>query len=118
MRPERPRAARYSFVASVVLTDLESGHKTTEKIGDLSLFGCHLIPGNTSPAGTRVRLQINHNGEVFEAHGRVANVRPVFAGMGIVFTKVEERHQQVLERWLGELRKRHQAASRSSQLAE
>ena len=82
MRAERPRAARYPFVANLTLTDLESGYKTTEKTWDLSLFGCHVVPGGVSPKGTRVRLQITHNGEVF----------------------VEDHYQLVLEKWLTELR--------------
>jgi hypothetical protein len=68
--PPRPRAARYSFIASIELTDLEPDHKTVEKTMDLSLFGCHVVPGNSSPAGRRLRLQITHNGEVFEVVGR------------------------------------------------
>jgi hypothetical protein len=35
--------------------------------------------------------------------GHVANVRPN-TGMGIIFTKVEEREQMVLEKWIAELR--------------
>jgi hypothetical protein len=101
----RPRAARYSFIASIELTDLESDHKTVEKTMDLSLFGCHVVPGNSSPTGKRLRLQITHNGEVFEAVGRVANVRPTM-GIGIVFTKIELHQQVVLEKWLAELRKK------------
>lgn len=103
MRVERPRATRYSFVADATLTDVESSDKTHQKTRDLSLFGCHVAPGNCAPTGTRVRVQIVHMGEIFEALGRVTNVRPM-AGMGIIFTKVEERYQLVLEKWLSALR--------------
>ena len=105
MKPKRPRAARYPFMASVVLIDLESSRTSAERTSDLSLFGCQVVPGNSSPAGKRLRLQIPHNGEVFEAVGRVANVRPT-TGIGIVFTKIELRQQLVLEEWLAELRKK------------
>ena len=101
----RPRAARYSLVASIELTDLESDRKTVEKTMDLSLFGCHVVPGNSSPAGKRLGLQITHNGEVFEALGRVVNVRPT-TGIGIAFTKIELRQQAILEKWLAALRKK------------
>jgi hypothetical protein len=105
LRPRRPRAARYSLVASITLTDLESGLQTNEKTLDLSLFGCHVVPGKTSAIGSRVRLQITHNGALFEALGQVANVRPT-TGVGVTFIKVEGRYQLVLEKWLCELRKR------------
>src|ERR1700757_862247 len=58
LKSRRPRAAGYSFIASIELTDLDSDHKTVEKTMDLSLFGCHVVPGNSSPAGKRLRLQI------------------------------------------------------------
>jgi hypothetical protein len=81
-------AARYPFVASVTLIDLESDHKTVETTRDLSLFGCHVVPGNFWTTGTRLRLQVIHKGEVFEALGRAVNARPTL-GIGIVFTRVE-----------------------------
>jgi hypothetical protein len=103
MRAERPRAARYPFLANVTLTDLESGYTVVAKTRDLSLFGCRLVLRNSTPAGTRVRLQITYKGDVFEAFGRVANAGPS-EGLGIVFTKIEERHQSILEKWIVELR--------------
>jgi len=106
---KRPRAARYPFVAHVVLIDLESGHKTMEKVWDLSLFGCRVLPRNTSRPLTRIRVQIAYNGEVFKAIGRVTRVGPL-TGIGIAFTKVEDHDQLVLEKWLAELRNRHQSS--------
>lgn len=105
MRAERPRAARYPFAANATLTDLESGLKTTERTHDLSLFGCRLVPGNSPSTGTKVRVQIAHKGEVFEALGRVANAGPN-NGLGIMFIRVEEPHQVRLEKWIAELRGR------------
>ena len=104
MRAERPRAARYPFAANATLTDLESGPKTSERTNDLSLFGCGLVPGGARSTGTTVRLQMMHKGEVFEALGRIANAST--NRLGIAFTKVEERHELVLEKWIAELRKR------------
>lgn len=103
MKSKRPRAARYSFLASATLTDLESGLQTQENTRDLSLFGCQLVPGNSAPPGTRVRVQIIHNGESFEAWGRVVHVRSV-QGAGILFTSVEDHCQLVLDKWIAVLR--------------
>jgi len=104
---KRPRAARYPFMASVVLFDLDSDRKTAlaARTSDVSVFGCLVAPGGASPIGARVRLQITYMREVFEAVGRVVHTRPL-KGVGIAFTKVEHRHQLVLEKWLTELRRR------------
>ena len=104
MRAERPRAARYPFVADVTLTDLESGEQSTQKTRDLSLFGFRLVPGNSVSTGARVRVQMVHKGEVFEAFARIANTRPN-SELGVFFTKVEEHHQSILEKWIAELRR-------------
>jgi hypothetical protein len=103
MRGERPRAARYSFVACITLTNLDSGYQTRESTRNLSLFGCQVAPGSSAPLGTRVRVQIIHKGDAFEAQGRVVNVQPSGAA-GIVFTDVSERHQRVLDKWVAALR--------------
>jgi len=107
MRVGRPLAARYSFVASATLTDLESGHQTQETTWDLSLLGCHVVPGDSVPVGARIRVQIIHDGEVFEAQGRVVNARPI-SGVGIAFIGVEEHCQLILDKWLAVLRNKSQ----------
>ena len=58
--------------------------------------------GETS-VETRVRVQIVHNGESFEARGRVVHILEV-DGDGIVFTKVEEQSQRILDNWIAVLR--------------
>ena len=42
MQPERHRARRYPFHASVELTDLQSETQVKAQTTDLSLFGCHV----------------------------------------------------------------------------
>jgi hypothetical protein len=100
---ERPRARRYSFKASIELTDLQSENQTKEQTSDLSLFGCHVDTLKSLTPGTKVRIKIFHRGEHFEALGRVANARPN-AGVGIVFTRIELTDQLVLDKWIAELR--------------
>jgi len=99
----RPRARRFPFVTSVEVTDLQSEAQTIEQLSDLSLFGCQVETAKPLPVGTKVRIRIVHKGETFAALGKVANVRPN-AGMGIVFTGIEEDVQIVLEKWVAELR--------------
>ena len=103
MQLNRPRARRFPFVTNVEVTDLQSEAQTIDQISDLSLFGCQVEAAKPLPAGTKVRIRIVHKGETFAALGRVANVRPT-AGMGIVFTGIEEDAQTILEKWVAELR--------------
>jgi hypothetical protein len=85
------------------VTDLQSEIQTIDQISDLSLFGCQVEAAKPLPAGTKVRIRIVHKGETFAALGKVANVRSN-AGMGIVFTTIEEDAQIILEKWVAELR--------------
>ena len=103
MKVQRPRATRYVFVAAAVLTDLESGEQSQGSTWDLSLFGCQVMPGTSARIGAKVRVQIVHGGATFEALGRVTNVRPLM-GAGVAFTKIEEKHQLVLDQWLAAAR--------------
>ncbi len=97
------RARRYSFHASVELTDLQSETQTKEQTSDLSLFGCHVATLKPLPPGTKVRIKISHRSESLEALGRVVFVRPN-AGMGIFFTRIDPQDQSVLDKWIAELR--------------
>lgn len=103
MQPERPRAHRYSFVAMIELTDLQSEAQVKEQISDLSLFGCHVNTPKPWPAATKLRIRITHGGVVFATFGRVAYVRPD-VGMGISCTSIEEKDQGTLEKWIAERR--------------
>jgi hypothetical protein len=100
---ERPRARRYSFLASIELTDLQSETQTREQTSDLSLFGCRVDTVKPLVPGTKVRIKISHRGEHFEALGKVAYAQPN-AGMGIVFTRIEPNDQLVLDKWIAEPR--------------
>jgi len=100
---ERHRARRYSFHASMELTDLQSETLIREQTSDLSLFGCHVDTRNPLPPETKVRINIFHRSENFEALGKVIYARQN-AGMGILFTRIEPNDQLVLDKWIAELR--------------
>ena len=103
MQPERHRARRYPFHASIELTDLESETQTKAQTNDLSLFGCRVDTPKPLPAGTRVRIKISHRSENFEALGRVVHSRQN-EGMGIHFASIQPNDQSVLDRWIDEQR--------------
>lgn len=103
MQSERQRARRYSFVASVELTDVESETQLKARTTDLSLFGCHVDTMSPFPPGTKLRLRIAHGGTSFVAFGKAVYAKANL-GMGVVFTAIEPSDQEVLEKWLSELR--------------
>jgi PilZ domain len=103
---ERPRARRYLFAASIDLVDMESETETREQTTDLSVFGCQVTAQKPLVTGTKVRLRIIHRGAIFAAQGQIANVRR--SSMGVVFSKMEQKDQAVLEKWLAEARDTHE----------
>jgi hypothetical protein len=110
---ERPRARRYPFAASIELVEMESETEMREQTTNLSVFGCQVSAQKPFAAGTRVRLRIIHRGAVFTALGHIVNVRK--GSMGVVFTKIEQKDQAVLEKWLGEVRDQHERTSSTRQ---
>ena len=90
---ERPRARRYSFVASVELMDLQSELQFQGRATDLSLYGCGVAASKSLPSGTKLRIKITTKGR---AEGDI----------GIVFARVEPSDQMLLEKWIGEVRDR------------
>ena|SRR2546430_1273575 len=103
VQPERPRARRHPFAASIEITDVESETQSNEQTCDLSLFGCGVHTQKPLAPGTRVRIRIVRSGASFVALGKIA-----YAGkstrMGVLFTKIEPNQQLVLEKWIAEMR--------------
>jgi hypothetical protein len=97
---ERHRARRYSFHASIELTDPHSETQTKEQTSDLSLFGCHVDTLKPLPAGTKVRIKISYRSEnCCDALDKVVHSRQN-SGIGIRFTKIEPNDQLVLDKWI------------------
>src|SRR5260370_39381042 len=71
-----------------------------EQTTDLSVFGCQVTAQKVWAVGTKIRLRIIHRGAIFTAQGQIMNVRR--NGMGVVFTRIEQKDQLGLEKWLGE----------------
>ena len=103
MRIERPRARRFSFVATIELIDTQSEAKIQERTSDLSLNGCRVETHKPFPIGAKVRIRIAHRSANFVALGRVSYATSE-GGMGVAFTRIEPNDQLVLEKWVEELR--------------
>ncbi len=102
MEPERRRAPRYSFVATVELVEVQSDTRVHARTTELSLHGCYLDIMNPLPAATQFKLRITHQNATFEALGTVAYSQPNM-GMGVVFTAIEPDSQALLQKWIREL---------------
>lgn len=112
---ERPRARRYPFAASIELVEMESEGEIREQTTNLSVFGCQVNAQKTFAAGAKVRLRIIHRGAIFAALGQVVNVRR--NSMGVVFTKIEQKDQLILEKWLAEARDTKERRTNARQLS-
>jgi len=113
---ERPRARRYPFAASIELVEMESERETREQTTNLSVFGCQVTAQKPFSVGTRVRLRIIHRGAFFAALGHIVNVGK--NSMGVAFTKIEEKDQATLEKWLAEIRNEKERTSVTRQFSK
>jgi hypothetical protein len=103
VQTQRPRARRYSFVATAELTDLRSETNINVRTSDLSLYGCCVETHKPLPSGTKVRVRIARNSGNFVALGRVTYTNAE-GEMGIVFALIDPKDRLVLDKWLEELR--------------
>ena len=104
MPTERPRRGpRFSFVATIQLTDTQSDAQIHERTSDLSLYGCRVVTIKPFRSGAKVRTRIAHKYATFVALGKVSYNSPD-GGMGIAFTQIEPANQSVLEKWVEQLR--------------
>jgi len=97
------QALRYPFVARVELADLQSEVQLQERVTALSLYGCGVTASKRLPAGTKLRVRITSKGNTFSALGKVAYAT-ANGDTGIVFARVEQNDQVILEKWISELR--------------
>lgn len=101
---DRSRAARQSFVANVLVTEVETEKQVPGVIRNLSLFGCYVETAAPFSCGVKVQVSITHHSQKFTALGKVAHAI-ANNGMGIAFTSVESSDQTILEEWMEQLRR-------------
>jgi c-di-GMP-binding flagellar brake protein YcgR len=102
---DRRYAIRYPFAADAVLIDLETGTQSSGVTSDISLGGCFICTGKPLPLKARTRVTLSRKGQSVEG---LAVVRIVKArvGMGIEFIDIESAGQDLLARWIEQLRQR------------
>jgi hypothetical protein len=99
MDSERRQSPRYPFIASAEVMESDSGARLEARTCDLSSAGCYLDMINPLPLGTKVRIQITHQGHAMLVGAVVAHVEPNM-GMGVTFTDMEPTVVAALETWL------------------
>jgi hypothetical protein len=101
---DRRYCIRYPFAADIVLLDLESGNRTEGVTSDISLGGVFICTSRPLPSNTRVRMTLTRKDQKVEALGVVRIVKPRI-GLGIEFMDVEPPYDEILSRWIEQLRK-------------
>jgi hypothetical protein len=96
------RSPRYPFYAAAEITELQTKTGVTARTSELSRHGCYMDMMNPLPLATRVKIQITHQDEIFEAMGNVIYAQPNM-GMGVSFELPETKDEATLEKWLQEL---------------
>jgi PilZ domain len=102
---DRRYAIRYPFAADVELIDLETGAQTTGVTSDISLGGCFICTSKPLTLKSRVRVALSRKGQTVKGLAVVRIVKPRI-GMGIEFIDVESACQDVLSKWIEQMRER------------
>jgi hypothetical protein len=100
---DRRYAIRFPFAADVEIVDMESGARASGVTSDLSLGGCFVCTSKPLPVGTRVRAVMTRKSQTVEALAVVRILKPRI-GMGIEFIDVESPFDNVLSRWIDQVR--------------
>src|SRR5205085_7234075 len=99
---DRRSAPRYPLILSAEVSAKVDGATLAGRTADVSSTGCYIDTLNPIPAGSAVRVRLQHENEFFEADARVVYVSPGL-GMGLAFSPTMVPQQQaILERWLQE----------------
>ena len=101
---DRRYCIRYPFAADVELLDLESGSRTEGVTSDISMGGAFVCTSKPLASNTRLRVTFTRKGEKVEALGVVRIMKPRI-GMGVEFMDVESPYQEILVRWVEQMRK-------------
>ncbi len=99
---ERRRTPRSTFIANAEFLDVKSGMRIHARTSDLSPQGCYVDTLNPFPEGTRLRLEITFLKDTIRVEVLVVHRKPNM-GMGLVFTKIEPKEQEIVKSWLGAL---------------
>ena len=102
---DRRYSIRYPFAADAELLDLESGTTVSGVTSDLSIAGAFICASKTFKVGCRIRATLRRKDQVVEALAVIRVFKPRI-GMGVEFLDVEAPFDQILFRWVEQLRRK------------
>jgi PilZ domain len=100
---DRRYAIRFPFAADADIIDMESGARAAGVTSDISLGGCFVCTSKPFPVGTRIRITMSRRMQTVEALAVVRILKPRI-GMGIEFIDVEGPYNEILRRWMEQVR--------------
>jgi len=101
---DRRYCIRYPFAADVELLDLESGTRAEGVTSDISMGGAFICTTRAFPSNARLRITLTRKDKKVVALAVVRIVKPRI-GLGIEFMDIEAPYDDVLFRWVEQLRK-------------
>ncbi len=101
---DRRYCIRFPFAADVEMLDLESGTKAVGVTSDISLGGAFICTSRPFNLNARMRITLKRKDQRVEALAVVRIMKPRI-GMGVEFMDVEAPSNDVLFRWVEQLRK-------------
>src|ERR1700730_17321034 len=102
---DRRYSIRYPFAADAILLDLETGATVGGVTSDLSIAGAFIWSSKAFKVGSRIRATLTRKDQVVEALSVIRVFKPR-VGMGIEFLDVEAPFDQILFRWIEQLRRK------------
>lgn len=99
---ERRAEVRFPFTAAAEVYDLRSQTRVTGRCSDLGSGGCYVDTISPLTVSSVVRVRIERDLREFEAAATVAYAH-VSMGMGLMFTEIGPKHQDILRIWIAEL---------------
>jgi hypothetical protein len=101
---DRRYSIRYPFAADAVLLDMETGTRAEGVTSDISMGGAFICTSRPFASNARVRVTLTRKDQKVEALAVVRIMKPRI-GMGVEFMDVEAPYNDVLSRWVEQLRK-------------
>jgi PilZ domain len=99
---EKREVPRFTFIASVVITELTTQTRISGRISEISRKGCYVDVLNTLPVGTPIHITISRDSGTFATLSKVIYVQEGM-GMGVAYDATAPDQLQILDSWLAEL---------------
>ncbi len=98
---EQRKIPRYTFIATIELTDDASAARLSGRVTEISRNGCYVDIMNTLPVGTLLKVRIVRDSGTFATTGKAIYVHERI-GMGVVFVDPPPDQLKILDVWLAE----------------